>query len=270
MVAVEDLERSKVLSRDTAWSTPAAPSRRAKPQRIVNERYFESIGVTPPNSGSQIANSTPNNQKSTENPFKLTSSTTTIESSPAFEEELPSDDAEQRDSGGDFKLPIETDTSENIDTFDAAENSLGLSLDLDIVEEEKPPAETKFGLRGKCPVTLITEGRWEDGNPKFGIVHRDRTYLFASQEKLEQFRKNPDGFSPVLAGFDPVIYQEEGKLVDGLVENGVFMGRTPKQQVILFKDAATRGKFQLDPKKYLNVVRQATKQTGNGSSSMMR
>jgi thiol-disulfide isomerase/thioredoxin len=272
-VAVADLERSKVLSRQRSWAAPTTATGRAKPQRIVNERYFESIGVTPPDAASTIANRTQSgDQKSTVNPFKLTSATTTVESAPVAEDELLPAEAPQPNVGGDFKLPMDAVAPEEVNTFEAAENAMDLSLDLEISEQEESPSviekEAKFGLRGKCPVTLISEGRWEDGNPKYGIVHRDRTYLFSSQEKLEQFRKNPDAFSPVLAGFDPVIYQEEGKLVDGLVENGVFMGKTPNQQVILFKDAATRGKFQLDPKKYLNVVRQATMQTG--SESMMR
>jgi len=71
----------------------------------------------------------------------------------------------------------------------------------------------------------------------------------------------------MLAGFDPVVYHEQGELVEGLVENGIFMGRTPEQKVVLFKDAATRSKFQASPKDYLETIRQATKST---KATMMR
>ena len=123
----------------------------------------------------------------------------------------------------------------------------------------------KFCLKGKCPVTLITEGRWEDGDSRFGIVHRNRTYIFANAEKLAVFRSNPDKYSPVLAGYDPVVYHEQGKLVEGLVENGVFMGRMPEQKIVLFLDGTTRSKFQSSPKEYLETIRQATHNTANST-----
>ena len=125
---------------------------------------------------------------------------------------------------------------------------------------------SQFCLYGKCPVTLVEEGRWADGDSEFGIVHRERVYLFASQEKLDKFKSDPDGLSPVLAGFDPVLYHHDAKLVDGIAENGVFMGRAPNHRVILFSSAATREKFQQEPKLYLGTVRQAMKQSGPVSS----
>ena len=117
--------------------------------------------------------------------------------------------------------------------------------------------EDDFALHGKCPVSLIKDGKWVEGDTKWGIVHRDRTYLFSSEENYELFKSNPDRFSPLLSGYDPVIFHEQGKLMDGLEENGVFMGKGEKQHIVLFENQQTRAKFQANPTLYLDTVRQA-------------
>ena len=116
---------------------------------------------------------------------------------------------------------------------------------------------SKYALKGKCPVTLLTQGRWAEGKKEIGCVHRDRVYLFASAENREAFLANPDQLSPLLAGFDPVIFEETGKLIEGEERFGTFMGDAPNQRIVLFKTADTRGRFQKDPIKYINVVRNA-------------
>ena len=116
---------------------------------------------------------------------------------------------------------------------------------------------SKYALKGKCPVTLLSEGRWVDGNKQIGCVHRDRVYLFASAAQREDFLADPDKLSPLLAGFDPVIFEETGKLIEGDEKFGTFMGKQPNQRIVLFKTSDTRDRFQKDPSKYLDVVRQA-------------
>ena len=237
-VAVEDLERKQFLGRERNWVAPSTQTRRAEPKRIINKRYFDSIA----------ASKRPSNRTASKNnnSYDLGLEGTSIDSS----------------ANGDFKINPSTGAAD----FDSV---------IEVETEDKSPLKTSANppavdrqnlcLKGKCPVTLITEGRWEDGDTRFGIVHRNRTYIFANAEKLNQFRSNPDNYSPVLAGYDPVVYREQGKLVEGLVENGVFMGRMPNQKVILFKDAQTRGKFQMSPKDYLETIRQATNSTAGGS-----
>ena len=117
--------------------------------------------------------------------------------------------------------------------------------------------EEDFALHGKCPVSLIKDGKWVEGDAQWGIVHRDRTYLFSSKENYELFKSNPDRFSPLLSGYDPVIFHEQGKLMDGLEENGVFMGKGEEQHIVLFENQQTRAKFQANPTLYLDTVRQA-------------
>ena len=127
-----------------------------------------------------------------------------------------------------------------------------------IVSASNPSAvRSKYALKGKCPVTLLAQGQWVDGKKEIGCVHRDRVYLFASAENREAFLANPDQLSPLLAGFDPVIFEETGKLVAGEEQFGTFMGDAPNQRIVLFKTADTRGRFQKEPMKYINAVRSA-------------
>ncbi len=118
----------------------------------------------------------------------------------------------------------------------------------------------ELALSGKCPVTLIQEGKWAAGDPQFGCVHRGRTYLFTNQSKLTLFQQQPDAFSPVLAGYDPVLFHDKGALVDGKAKHGVFMGKSPKQRIVLFQSSETRAKFQADPESFMKTVRMAVEQ----------
>jgi YHS domain-containing protein len=128
--------------------------------------------------------------------------------------------------------------------------------------------QTAIGLQGKCPVTLIREGRWLAGDKRWGCVHRDQTYLFASQENLSVFLTDPDAYSPLLAGFDPVVFDRSGKLVPGLEEHGVFMGKAPNLRVVLFSDKNNRREFELNPRKYILTIRKAMENSGGGSSQI--
>ena len=118
-----------------------------------------------------------------------------------------------------------------------------------------------YALRGKCPVSLLTQGKWINGNPQWGCVHRNQVYIFSSEVNLNRFKDNPEAFSPILAGFDPVVFHETGKLTTGLLNHGVFMGEAPNQRIILFSDTQTRTRFQKSPKQFLETVRQAMEQT---------
>ena len=126
----------------------------------------------------------------------------------------------------------------------------------------RPPQTTsRFGLGGKCPVSLIQNGNWVDGNKKFGCVHRGKTYLFADAEKLSLFQQKPEKYSPILAGFDPVVFHQHGELVEGQEKHGVFMGKAPNHRIVLFTSAQSRDQFQKNPKKFMATVRLAIKQS---------
>jgi thiol-disulfide isomerase/thioredoxin len=119
----------------------------------------------------------------------------------------------------------------------------------------------EYALRGKCSVSLLTQGKWINGDPKWGCVHRNQVYIFGTEANLKLFKENPEAYSPILAGFDPVVFHESGKLKTGLLNHGVFMGEVPNQRIILFSDAQTCARFQKSPKQFLETVRQAMEQT---------
>lgn len=125
-------------------------------------------------------------------------------------------------------------------------------------------------LHGKCPITLLKNGTWVDGDLKWGCVHRDRTYLFADEAKLREFQKDPDANSPLLAGYDPVVFHNSGELIDGDENHGVFMGKSPNQRVVLFSSAKTRAEFEANPRNYIETIRQAMQSTGGSSSKLLR
>jgi YHS domain-containing protein len=124
-------------------------------------------------------------------------------------------------------------------------------------ESQATAGPSEFCLQGKCPVTLSLQGKWVDGDSRWGIVHRDRTYLFSSEDNYRRFKKEPDLYSPVLAAYDPVTLHDSGTFVDGLEVNGVFMEKDGHQQIVLFSSAANREKFQAHPQRYMKSVRAA-------------
>jgi protein disulfide-isomerase len=115
-----------------------------------------------------------------------------------------------------------------------------------------------MGLDGYCPVTLKQERRWVVGDKRYGIVHRGRLYLFAGSQQQQQFWTNPDAYSPVLSGIDPVLALDNGASVPGQREHGVEYGG----QMYLFSSEATLQHFSRNPERYAGGVRQAMQATG--------
>lgn len=109
-----------------------------------------------------------------------------------------------------------------------------------------PPGSPALGFDGFCPVTMKNDWRWAKGDVRFGAIHRGRTYLFASGEAQKAFLADPDTYSPVLAGSDPVAAIDERRSVPGVREYAVeFEGR-----FYLFSNEKTLEKFWTDPAAY--------------------
>ncbi len=125
---------------------------------------------------------------------------------------------------------------------------------------QEPPLETRIpagspplALDGFCPVTLQEQHHWQVGDPKWGAIHRGMLYLFVSQAEQQKFLANPDHFSPVLRGHDPVLALDQNKAVPGRREYGVFCdGR-----IYLFSSEATRDHFERNSKRYSADILQA-------------
>ncbi|MHB8969340.1 MAG: hypothetical protein ACYC3X_03950 [Pirellulaceae bacterium] len=116
-------------------------------------------------------------------------------------------------------------------------------------EKERPP----LGLDGYCPVTLVEREKWVKGDPKYGALHRGRTYLFAGPEEQARFldREGYEKYAPALSGYDPVKYAEQGTLVDGKRVHGVFY----RGQVFLFADEVALQQFWTAPERFATAVR---------------
>jgi YHS domain-containing protein len=102
-------------------------------------------------------------------------------------------------------------------------------------------------------VTLVERQQWAMGTPKFGAIHRGRTYLFLGPEEAKKFMANPDLYSPVLSGNDPVLALDNQMSVPGKREFGVYADN----RIFLFADAASRAKFEQNPKRYATEALQA-------------
>ena len=111
----------------------------------------------------------------------------------------------------------------------------------------------------------MTEGKWTRGDIQIGVVHRGQTYIFHSREKQQMFLASPDTYSPMLSGFDPVVYHETGQLVPGQRRYGAIaqsrVGATSERRMFLFDSPESLAKFKASPDSYTNTVLQAMQNT---------
>jgi YHS domain-containing protein len=126
-----------------------------------------------------------------------------------------------------------------------------------------PDGTPEIGLEGHCPVTLITKNEWKKGDRNIGAIHRGRTYLFAGPDEQRLFLEQPDAFSPVLSGNDPVEFVDSGRLVPGTRRHGLEYNR----QIYLFSSEASLEKFARSPRSYAISVYQAMQQESPGQTS---
>ena len=116
------------------------------------------------------------------------------------------------------------------------------------------PTKTSLGLDGYCCVSLTningTTAAWVKGKPHIGIKHRDRIYLFSNQQNLQLFLSNPDKYSPVLTGFDPVLFTDHRRLIDGQRKYGVAY----KKRLYLFQNEYTLRAFWNSPDRYAKAA----------------
>ena len=90
----------------------------------------------------------------------------------------------------------------------------------------------------------IGKARVGNGRSAFGMQHHGRTYLFAGPEEQQKFLANPDRFSPVMSGDDPVLALDQGQHVAGSRMYGVSYA----DHVYLFTSEQTLQMFQQNPK----------------------
>ena len=103
-----------------------------------------------------------------------------------------------------------------------------------------------IGLDGYSPVSLTTGKLWREGSPEFAWRHAGVIYFMADAAELEQFKKEPEKFSPKFSGFDPLILSTENVAVPGLIAYGSFY----EGRLHLHATEESRSEFIKDPKRY--------------------
>ena len=103
-----------------------------------------------------------------------------------------------------------------------------------------PRPAPQVGLEGFCPVTLRHGEKWLKGDQRVSIEHRGVIYYFATDAERAQFRSNPDLYSPVFNGLDPVLLIDEHRAVQGSRRFGFKM---PTGGVYLFSSKETMARF---------------------------
>lgn len=122
----------------------------------------------------------------------------------------------------------------------------------------KMPA-ISVAMEGYCPVTLIDENDWVKGDRQWGARHRGRVFLFQSLAAQQRFLADPERYSPILVGFDPVAFKDLGLYVEGKRQHGIRF----KDQIVLFGSESSLEQFASSPENYMQTVYQAMQQTGN-------
>jgi len=124
------------------------------------------------------------------------------------------------------------------------------------VDEMQPP----LALDGYCPVTLVEQNRMVKGDPQFGARHRGRTYIFADAAASEKFFADPDRYSPMFSGYDPVQLLESHKWVLGHHKHGLRIGT----RIFLFSSEQTLQQFWNEQERWLPVSEQAMRELSAG------
>ena len=108
---------------------------------------------------------------------------------------------------------------------------------------------------------MKNEWRWAKGDVRWGAIHQGRTYLFASAEAQKTFLTNPDAFSPVLSGSDPVAAVDKQQTVPGVREFAVeYEGR-----FYLFANEQSLEKFWSNPTAYAQGAQRVAAMPAGGS-----
>jgi thiol-disulfide isomerase/thioredoxin/YHS domain-containing protein len=115
------------------------------------------------------------------------------------------------------------------------------------------PNAAPIGFDGYCPVSMRTQWKWVPGVPRYGIVHRGRTYLMAGPAEQQQFWADPDRYSPALSGMDPVLAIDHAQQVPGKREHSIDYHNL----FYMFASEATLQQFTSTPERYAVAVRQA-------------
>lgn len=118
-----------------------------------------------------------------------------------------------------------------------------------------PTPPSAFG--GFCCVTMHHEGRWTQGDRRWGVIHEGKLYLFVSEQAKDAFWREAERYAPVFGGDDVVLFVDTGKHVPGKVGIGARQG-DPEQRTYLFANEESYQKFYWNAPFYIERLRQLT------------
>jgi protein disulfide-isomerase len=100
---------------------------------------------------------------------------------------------------------------------------------------------------------MRTQWKWVPGDPRWGVMHRGRTYWFVGASEQQQFLTDPDRYSPALSGIDPVLAFDHRQQVPGKREHSIDYDNI----FYMFASEATLQQFAANPDRYAASARQA-------------
>jgi protein disulfide-isomerase len=123
-------------------------------------------------------------------------------------------------------------------------------------ERQSPVArsagEPELAMEGFCAVTVISEDKWVEGKPEFGVIHLGKLYLFENEAAMNTFLADPIPYTPVLNEIDVVRFFEERTIVPGKREWGV---KDPSyQRMFFFADEAAMNHFIEEHHRYTDAA----------------
>jgi len=114
------------------------------------------------------------------------------------------------------------------------------------LENARETSPAPVALDGYCPVALLTDECWSAGDPQWTTTHKGLSYQFSGEAQLERFLANPDEYTPVYSGNDPVLVVDENRREAGKTDFCV----TYKGRLHMFASARTLARFQESPQRY--------------------
>ena len=101
-------------------------------------------------------------------------------------------------------------------------------------------------LSGYCVVELATNGRWVLGDLRWTVVYKGGIYRFSGPAQRQRFLADPDAFTPVNSGNDPVLALDENRASPGQTAHcAMYNGR-----LYMFSSAASQARFNQSPRRY--------------------
>ena len=127
--------------------------------------------------------------------------------------------------------------------------------------------DPKLAMDGFCAVSVVSESRWVEGKPNFGVVHLGKLYLFVNEAAMKTFLADPIPYTPVLNEIDVVRFFEERKIVPGKREWA--MQDPSNKRMFFFADESAMMHFENEYARYVDaaieVMDKAVKESNPGT-----